>query len=182
MAMSWTGFVQPATAQYAPWTARKIDDAASVQMPNEGSEDSDPAVPSVRHYFMNSSDNSFEIYRVDLSSLSTLVPKPGSTRQRVLDIDKFFTGYFKQPGQRFHRAKLQHAYETKLPTAPGDVGFHRVYYGFDEQTQAAAVLEITWVYREGILYLFNCLNSLPEDPGSSEDKLHFFSTIHFDSP
>lgn len=169
----------PAAAQYAPWTTRHLDAEASVQMPTEGTEDADPkapAVPGVRRFFMNSSDNSFEIFRVDSQ---TMFPQaePGTHQ---FNVGKLLAQYFKDPNQPFHRAKLLHEYLVKVPTAPDGTAFHRAYHGFDEQTQAPAVLETAWVYRNGVLYLFNCRNSLPEDPGSSEDKLHFFSSIHFE--
>lgn len=171
----------PAAAQYAPWTTRHLDAEASVQMPTEGTEDADPQSngrtwrAAILYGLVG---NSFEIFRVDSQ---TMFPQaePGTYQ---FNVGKFLAQYFKDPNQPFHRAKLLHEYLVKVPTAPDGTVFHRVYHGFDEQTQAAAVLKTTCVYRNGILCLFNCHNSLLEDPGSSEDKLYFFSSIHFEQP
>ena len=164
----------------SPWATTRLDATASVDMPYAGTEESaEEDFLQVKRFFTSTSDNDFEVWRFALADGAKT--KQGQDQTLVFDMDKYLRRYLALTRKKFSKAKLQSEHPVTVPSAPGALGFHRVYYGFDEFKQEPAVLELTWVTRGDVVYLFNCSNLLPEEDGAREDKQHFFTTIHFDT-
>ena len=167
-------------ARRSPWATTRVDGVVSVEMPYAGTmeQDSSAAEVHLRRYATTTSDNSFEALRLEYGS-GTFTDTPGQNGWVALNIDKFLKRYLAIPEHHFSNARLTASFPVSVPTAPDGTGFHRLYRGFDERRQEPVLLELTWVARGNVVYIFSCANLLPEEAGAREDKQRFFTTIHF---
>ena len=174
---TWLGCV-PVQAQHAaPWPVTLLDSVVSVSMPYAGSlaESKEFEAIGLRLYVAPTSDNQFAVLAFTPKPEKPL--KPG--QELVIDPNQIIAALLTMPDKLFTKSKRQASYLVTMPTAPGGHATHQVYNGFDAFHQLPARMELTWVIRNGTLYLFSSTYSLPQEKDSAEDLQRFFSSIIF---
>lgn len=162
----------PAAAQ-STWKTLRLDSIASVNMPHEGALSQDTRYPNAWCYSASTIGNDFSVYKFDLGATNRYQEKSKVTVRSFNRAIKHFAGFITSS---MTKSKLVTERTVQLD---GTVGIHQIIHGFHEDHQAPAIMELTWVLDGKIVYLFSCVNLLPEAQNSEEDKKHFFMTIHF---
>ena len=168
------------------WGRTELDTVISVRTPYRAQDIQEPEAPWATTFFTKGSYNHFVIVRVDVPALlqrqmETTARKghPARTDSGVvtLDIEKCLRLMLKSPLLVFSRPKVSREYVVSLPAAPGGQASHRVYTGVDPNSREAALMEVRWFERDGIVYFFFCTTVDPDGEEARQEKQKYFSTI-----
>lgn len=169
--ISWRG-----AAAQSPWPTTHLGEHAVVEMPYEGTLEEDPKLPGAQRYWTSTSDNEFQVIRVDLRSV------PGydaGAAPVAAGLDKLYDKAARLYNRHAIKGRL-HAQSSVL--IGGRPARAAIYQGFDDYHQLSTRIETAWVWHGDALYLIACSYTLPETAGAIADKNQFFSSVRFVSP
>lgn len=168
------------------WGRTDLDTVISVRTPYRAQDIQEANAPGVTTFFTKGSYNHFVMVRMDMPALlrqrlesSAREGHPARPDSGVvtLDIEKCLRLMLKSPLLVFGKPKMSREYVVSLPAAPGGQASHRVYTGVDPNSREAALLEVRWFEREGIVYFFFCTTVDPNGEEARQEKQKYFGTI-----
>lgn len=167
-------YSSPYTHAQSAWPTTHLDEHATVEMPYEGTLDEDDKEPVIQRFWTTTSDNEFQIFRIDLRYTPgykpNLLPTPNS-------LNKLYDKASRQYNRRAIKGKLVSESNIIYAGAPARAA---IYRGLSEHYQKPALTQIIWAWHGDALYLFTCSYTLPETEGATTDKNKFFSSVRFE--
>jgi len=143
-------------------------------MPYEGTLEEDKKLPGVQRFSTSTSDNNFEIFRVDLRYIPKYNPDVALTTSAL-------SGLYDKASRQYNRqvikGKLLSEGNVMFAGSPARAA---LYKGFDDYHQLPTHIETVWVWHGDAIYLFTCSYTLPETEGSVADKKQFLMSVRFE--
>ncbi|MCR5887302.1 hypothetical protein LRS06_05805 [Hymenobacter sp. J193] len=177
-----TGLTLPTLSiAQSSWPTTRIDEQLTIQMPyaatlEEDTKAADPKLRGVQRFWTSTSDNEFQVFRVDLRYIPNYNPDAVLSKS---ELSKVYDKASKLFNHKVLKGRLM---------SYGDVAFAgtfaraALYRGFDEYRQRPINIETIWLTHDHAIYLLTCSYSIPEEEGALADKKRFFSSLHFDDP
>lgn len=156
------------------WPITHLDEHTTVEMPYEGTLDEDEKIPGVQRFWTTTSDNEFQIFRIDLRNASNYSPNSVPVPR---ELSKLYDKVSRQYNRQAIKGKLLSQSNIMYAGTPARAA---IYQNFNERYQKPACVQAIWICRSDAVYLFTCSYTLPETEGAIADKNRFFSSTHFE--